>query len=140
MKKLLAILFLFFSVNVFAQKIPAKPNPPRLVNDYVGMLTAEQANALESKLVAYNDSTSTQIAVIIVGTLDDYEPVEYAVKLGREWGIGGAKFNNGVIILISTGTDGSKRQAFIATGYGIEGVLPDITCKAIVDNELVPYL
>ncbi|HET9056981.1 MAG TPA: TPM domain-containing protein [Chitinophagaceae bacterium] len=141
MKKIIFICWLVCSSLVMvAQKVPAPPNPPRLVNDFVGLLSQEQVNELERKVVKYDDSTSNQIAVVIVGTLDDYDPVDYAVKLGREWGVGNKDFNNGVIILISTGADGSKRKVFIAPGYGLEGALPDITCKQIVETELIPNL
>ena len=141
MKKLSFILWLIFtSLLVVAQNIPARPNPPKLVNDFVGLLSKDQVDELEKKLVTYDDSTSNQVAVVIVGTLDGYEPVDYAVKLGREWGVGNKDFNNGVIILISTGADGSKQKVFIAPGYGLEGALPDITCKQIVDAELIPNL
>ena len=141
MKKLFFLIpFVFLFGCLLAQQVPPKPNPPRLVNDLVGLLTPDQQQALESKLVAYDDSTSNQIAIVIVPTLNDYDPVDYAVKLGREWGVGGQQFNNGIIILISTGQDGSQRKVFIATGYGLEGAVPDITAKAIVDNELIPYL
>ena len=141
MKKLLLLIsFTFFVAGLFAQQIPPKPNPPRLVNDLVGLLTPDQRDSLERKLVAYDDSTSSQVAIVIVPTLNDFDPVDYAVKLGREWGIGGKEFNNGVIILISTGADGSQRKVFIATGYGLEGAIPDITAKQIVDNDLIPYL
>ena len=141
MKKFLFLItFAFSVVLLFAQQIPPKPSPPRLVNDLVGLLTPDQQEALERKLVAFDDSTSNQIAIVIVPTLNDYDPVDYAVKLGREWGVGGQQFNNGVIILISTGADGSQRKAFIATGYGLEGAIPDILAKQIVDNELIPYL
>jgi uncharacterized protein len=141
MKKILILIpLLFLSASLLAQQVPPRPNPPRLVNDLVGLLTPDQRQALENKVVAYDDSTSTQIAIVIVGTLNDYDPVDYAVKLGREWGIGGKQFNNGVIILISTGADGTQRKVFIATGYGLEGAIPDVTAKEIVDNDLVPYL
>jgi len=141
MKKILFLISFVFSVAVlFSQEFPKKPNPPRLVNDFTDLLTPDQRQALESKLVAYDDSTSNQIAIVIVPTLNDYEPVDYAVKLGREWGVGGQQFNNGIIILISTGADGSQKKAFIATGYGLEGAVPDILAKQIVDNELIPYL
>jgi len=137
MKKILLLISLTFLVGgLFAQNIPARPNPPRLVNDYANLLTIDQRDSLERKLVAYDDSTSNQIAIVIVSSLNDYEPVDYAVKLGREWGVGGKQFNNGIIVLISTG----DRKTFIATGYGLEGAVPDVTAKAIIDNELVPYL
>lgn len=122
------------TLSVNAQKVPTPPDPPRLVNDYANMLTPAQINALEQKLVAYNDTTSTQIVIAIVKTVGDYAMVDYALKLGREWGVGGKKFNNGVVILIAK----DDRKAFIATGYGMEGPLPDATCKQIVDHDIIP--
>ncbi|MBI5856061.1 MAG: TPM domain-containing protein [Sphingobacteriales bacterium] len=141
MKKLLLIFSLFFSVCVSAQVekvIPARPSPAKLVNDFAGLLTAYQVADLERKLVAYDDSTSNQVAIVIVKSLEGYEANEYAVALGRKWGVGNKDFNNGVIVLISTGGGEGQRDAYIATGYGLEGAIPDITAKAIVDNELIP--
>jgi uncharacterized protein len=141
MKYLLTILLMLASVMLYAQKIPARPSPPKLVNDYVNLLTHDQAADLERRLVAYDDSTSIQIAIVIVATLDDYEPVDYAVKLGRDWGVGNKKTNNGVVILISTEPERpEKRKVFIAPGYGLEGAIPDITAKQIVENEIIPQL
>ncbi len=136
MKHFLFILILLVSIAGAAQKIPPKPNPPRLVNDYVNMLQPDQKEHLEQKLVDYDDSTSIQIAVVIVPTLDDYDPVDYATKLGREWGVGNKKTNNGVVLLIST--EAGRRKVFIAPGYGLEGALPDAICKEIVDKEIIP--
>jgi uncharacterized protein len=136
MKHFFLILALLVSIAGVAQKIPPKPNPPRLVNDYVNMLQPDQKEHLEQKLVDYDDSTSIQIAVVIVPTLDDYDPVDYATKLGREWGVGNKKTNNGVVLLIST--EEGKKKVFIAPGYGLEGALPDAICKEIVDKEIIP--
>lgn len=130
----LSILFLLFAVAGISQKIPARPNPPRLVNDFTNTLTPDQIHALEQKLVDYDDSTSNQIAIVIIPTTEDYDPVDYATKLGREWGIGNAKTNNGVLVLVAK----DDRKIFIAPGYGLEGALPDITCKSIIDNEIKP--
>lgn len=139
MKRLRHLLFLFGTTVWLAsagQKLPPAPNPPKLVNDFVGLLTSEQRQHLESKLVAYDDSTSVQIALVIVNTLQDYEPYEYATKLGRAWGVGNKKTNNGVVLLVST--EPGKRKVFIAPGYGLEGALPDATCKMIVEREIIP--
>jgi uncharacterized protein len=137
MKQFLAIFFLLASSLAVGQKVPPKPNPPRLVNDFVGnVLEPDQIRHLEQKLVAYDDSTSIQIAVVIVPTLQDYEPIDYATTLGREWGVGNKKTNNGVIVLMSM--EEGKRKVFIAPGYGMEGALPDITCRHIVENEMIP--
>ncbi len=119
---------------VTAQKLPDPPNPPRLVVDYTNTLTADQADFIERKLVAFDDTTSTQIAVVIVATTDGQDVAQYAVDLGRKWGIGGSKFNNGVLLLIAK----NDHRLNIATGYGVEGALPDITSKHIIDEEIVP--
>lgn len=128
--------FFFFSIALFAnaQQIPSRPVPPRLVNDYTNTLTPDQIQTLENRLVAFSDSTTTQIAVVIVKTVGDYDVSEYALKLGREWGVGGKEFNNGVILLISKET----RRLHIATGYGVEGALPDITAKHIIEDVITP--
>lgn len=142
MKKLLFILIGFFSLAASAQVdkvIPAPPSPPKLVNDFTGnFLTPEQAAALERKLVAYDDSTSNQVAVVIVDDLQGYSAADYAVALGRKWGVGNKNFENGIVLLVSTGGGEGNRDVFIATGYGLEGVVTDLVADAIIDNELVP--
>lgn len=143
MKKLALLIAVLFSVCAFAQiekYIPDPQNPPKLVNDFAGLLTPEQIQHLESKLVAYDDSTSNQFVIVTVKDLHDYAAVDYAVALGRKWGVGGKEFNNGVIILISTGGDEGNRDAFIAPGYGLEGAIPDITANTILNAELIPHL
>lgn len=143
MKKLLLIFSLFVSFFASAQVedvIPPKPNPPKLVNDFTNTLQPYQKQQLEDKLKVYDDSTSNQIAIVIVESLKGYEANEYATALGRKWGVGNKDFNNGVVILISTGGGEGGRDAYIAPGYGLEGAIPDITAKSIVDNELIPNL
>lgn len=143
MKKLLVIIGLIFSICAFAQVekyIPNPPNPPRLVNDFANLLTSEQEEHLERKLYTYDDTTSNQIAIVTVEDLHDYAAVDYAVALGRKWGVGGKEFNNGIIILVSTGGGEGNRDAFIATGYGLEGAIPDITANTILETALIPSL
>lgn len=137
MRKLLLPIFLFISLFAAAQiekALPEAPNPPRLVVDYTGTLTADQRDALERKLVAYDDSTSNQVAVVIIATTGDYDIAEFSFALGRKWGIGNKEKNNGVLLLIAK----NDRKVFIAPGYGLEGAIPDITAKKIVDNIIVP--
>lgn len=137
-RSLFAGLFLLFSLFLaqvsFAQNIPAKPNPPRLVNDFANILMPSEVSALEQKLDAYSDSTSTQIVIVTVPTVGDYAMVDYAVKLGREWGVGGKQFNNGIVILVAQ----NDHKVFIATGYGMEGSVPDAICNEIIDNVIIP--
>lgn len=135
MKKLLLILLLVGSfVTGIAQNVIPPPNPPKLVNDYAGVLSKEQVAILEEKLVALDDSTSNQIAVVILKSLDGYEVQEYANKLFRSWGIGNKKTNNGVLILASI----DDRKIWIEVGYGLEGAIPDVTASSIYRNEIVP--
>src|SRR5512139_3593319 len=122
-----------------AQEFPEKPVPPRLVNDFTGLLSAREAGILEGKLVAYNDSTSTQIAIVTVPDLHGYAIADYAQRLGELWGIGQKGLNNGVLILVKPKTsEASRGEVFIAQGYGLEGVIPDLLCAQIVDNEILP--
>jgi uncharacterized protein len=135
----LAVIFCsgLFS-NLSAQNIPERPVPPRLVNDFAGMLTCEETGILESRLVSFNDSTSTQIAIVTVPTLDGYAPSDYAQRLGEKWGIGKKQLNNGLLILVKPKTADSKGEVFIAQGYGLEGAIPDLTCSDVVNNEILP--
>lgn len=134
MKKLaLLLLFSFSSFLVSAQEFPAKPTT--LVNDYTNTLNAGQIQQLEQKLVALDDSTSNQISVVLIKTVGDYDINEYALELGRKWGIGGKGKNNGVILLVAIG----DRKMSIQTGYGLEGALPDVYTKRIIENDIKPF-
>ena len=129
---LFTTLLLLFSAIGFAQTFPAKPN--RLVNDYTQTLSPDQINQLEQKLVAFDDSSSTQIAVVIIKSLEGYDVADYTQRLAESWGVGGAKNNNGVVFLVSLG----DRKVTIRTGYGVEGALPDAIARRIIENEITP--
>lgn len=132
MRKLGIALLLVLSLAVEAQDFPERSS--LLVNDYAQVLTSAETTAMEAKLVAYNDSTSTEIAIVLIKSLGTYEVSDYAIKLAEQWGIGVKGKNNGVIILVAV----EDRKVTIQTGYGMEGVLPDAICKNIVENELKP--
>lgn len=121
-------------LSVHGQDIPSKPNPPRLVNDYAGILLPEQKTHLEQLLVAYDDTSSVQIAIVTIESLNGADIADFAIELGRKWGVGNKKTNNGVVILFSK----NDRKIFIAPGYGLEARLPDYTCKQIIDVEMIP--
>lgn len=132
--QLALLVSLAWLVTPVHAQIPEKPNPPRLVNDLAGMLSGSQQQALEQKLVAYDDSTGTQIAIVTIATLDGAEKAQYAIELGEKWGVGGSKMDNGVVVLVAR----DDRQMFIATGRGVEEYLPDAICKRIVENVMKP--
>jgi len=138
MKKIFLIFSLMLAVCANAQiekVVPPKPNPPRLVNDYTNTLTQEQKDHLENKLVAYDDSTSNQVAVVIISSTNDYPIEDVALNILRTWGVGGQKEkSNGIVLLVAK----EDRKIRIEVGYGLEGAIPDITAKSIIDNEIKP--
>lgn len=139
-KVLLFCLTLCCSVLLWAQ-IPPQPDPPRLVNDYAGVLTSEQVNELEQRLVAFNDSTSNVICIVIVNDLGDYTASEFAYEIGDKWGVRDKNHSNGVVILIKpSSAKGGDGDIYIATGYDLEGVLPDAACKRIIEQQFIPEL
>lgn len=147
MKKLLTLcLFLGFIVaSLLGQdQIPNPPSPPKLyVNlskQFPNFLNPTEANQLEKELENFEKETSNEIVVVIVDNFNGMERSDFAIKLGEKWKVGKEKEDNGIVILIKpTKTDG-KRTSFISTGRGLEGAIPDATCKNIVDKELNPFL
>jgi uncharacterized protein len=137
MKRLVFVLFVLLSISTstFSQKIPDRPNPPRLINDFAHVLTPDQVQSLENKLVAYDDSTSTQIVIVTIPTTGDYDVEQYGLAILRTWGVGNKKTNNGIVILAAI----QDRKIRIETGYGMEGAIPDITANQIIDNNITPY-
>jgi uncharacterized protein len=130
---------LLLALPVWAQTsnpdvIPDRPNPPRLVNDLAGALSADEVQRLERKLRDYNDSTSSQITIVIVKTTEPYPIGDFAFQVGRKWGVGQKGKNNGLVLAWATET----RKVFIATGYGLEGAIPDAIAKRIVSQRIVP--
>lgn len=138
MKRILLFTCLLISFCALSQGInkvvPPRPSPPRLVNDLADVLTPEQEQALESKLVAYDDSTSNQIAVVTMRSTGDYPIEDVALQILRTWGVGNKEKDNGIVILAAI----EDRKIWISTGYGMEGAVPDITAKNIIENDILP--
>jgi uncharacterized protein len=103
------------------------------ITDEAHILSTEEEQNLETTLFQYKEQTSNEIAILIVGSLDGYPIADAAVEVGRAWKVG-TKENNGVLMLI----DYSGHEIFIATGYGLEGALPDIVVHGIVEKDMVP--
>jgi uncharacterized protein len=131
-------LLILWMTSLIGQEIPERPDPPRLVNDFAGVLSSEEVLQLEEKLVAFNDSTSTQIAVVIVKSLNGYDKFEFARQIGEKWGVGQKGKNNGAVVLVKPKYPQEKGEVWIQTGYGLEGAIPDALAKRIVDNEMIP--
>jgi uncharacterized protein len=142
MSRLYIIIVFCLSIQSwFAQKsgqecFPEKRN--NLVYDIAGILTETEKQVLAEELKLFHDSTSNQIAVVIVPDLCGMDKAQFAIELGEYWGVGHQKEDNGIMVVILPKTAQHKGQVFIATGRGLEAVIPDATCKIIVDREMIP--
>ena len=132
---LLAISIFFISFNGYSQfDIPKKPTFQTSVYDYANVLSATEKSQLEEKLIRYSDSTTTQIVVVTVPTINNEDIGILAPKWGHEWGIGQAKQDNGVFILLAQ----QERAIWIAPGYGVEDKLTAGITGEIVRNVIIP--
>ncbi len=138
-QRFLFLTFLFFGVFTiqfcYGQfKIPEKPQFQTSVYDYTGLLSATEKSALEEKLIKYSDTTSTQIVVAIISSTEG-ENINYlGAQWGDKWGIGQAKEDNGILILLAK----DDRRIAINTGDGIEYLLTDALSKRIIENIILP--
>lgn len=135
----LVIVTLLVTLSSKADDFPKRPSPPRLVNDFACIFDQNQVQTLENTLVQFNNQTSTQVAVVTLSDLKGYDAGDYSFQLAEKWGVGQKGKNNGILILIKPKTKDSNGQAFIATGYGVEGAVPDAVARRIVDNEMIPH-
>jgi uncharacterized protein len=133
---IISVILVVFSV---VAQIPERPVPPRLVNDFANLLSDNEKAVLEDSLVQFARATSTQIVVVTIPDLEGYDPGDYAFRLGEKWGVGQKDKDNGIVILVKPKQGNSKGQVFIATGYGLEGILPDaVVNSTVVDYEMIP--
>lgn len=130
---ILASCVISFSPQATAQEFEIPVNDG-FVTDEQGLLTAEQEQSLENDLTQYSTETSNEIAVVILSNLSGSVISDVAVEIGRKWGVGTEK-DNGILMLISYET----RDIWIATGYGLEGAVPDIVAHGIVDRDMAPH-
>ena len=131
-----ALLLCVTALATMAQ-VPERPNPPRLVNDFAGILG--DCQWLEDSLERIAVETSNQICVVTMNDFGGYDKAMMAYSIGQEWGVGKKGNNNGVVILIKPKTEDSKGEAFIAPGYGLEGAITDAISTRIVNQEMIPH-
>jgi|GEM_PF-5413261 len=115
----------------------AKTAVPKLespVNDYANVLKPAEAQQLRSVLLAQEKTTSNQIVILTIKSLDGDAVQDYAVKVFDTWKLGKKGKDNGVLILHVP----ESRDIWITTGYGANGPVPDIICGRIYRNEMVP--
>jgi len=114
--------------------IPDNPGQETSVYDYATLLSTNEANYLEQKLIKYADTTATQIVIATVKTLDGDDISLVATNWAHQWEIGQAKQDNGIFILVAS----EDRKIDISTGYGIEYRITDLMAERILNRIILP--
>lgn len=127
--------FLLIMPASAAKQYPA-PDSRFFVNDFADVIDSAAEEEIYSRAAALQEKTTAQVVVVTVKSLDGEEVADYALGLGREWGVGQKDKDNGVVILLSK----NERQIYIAVGYGLEGALPDSKTGRIIDLYGLDYL
>lgn len=133
------ILTLLVSSSSLMAQVPERPIPPRLVNDLARVLSHTQVNSLEEELVAFDDSTTTQICLVTVSSLKGLDVSTVAYEILSTWGVGDNETNNGVVILVEHDKGMTGGRVAISVGYGLEGVVTDVLSKRIIQYEMIPH-
>ncbi|RRO21894.1 TPM domain-containing protein [Flavobacteriaceae bacterium 14752] len=134
-KTILTSLLLCLSLISFAQKdIPPQPDKQKAVYDSANMLSDSEEKALRQKLETYADTTSTQIVIVTLKSLEGEYIATFATEWAQQWGIGQDNKDNGAIIMVSQ----DDRKITIQNGYGLEEFLTDYNSKTIIDQIIQP--
>jgi uncharacterized protein len=133
MKRLLLIVLLLLGPALPAAALDV-PSPSGYVTDRADMLSAATEQRLERALRSFEESDSTQIAVLTVSSLEGEALEEYSLKVAETWGIGQKEHDNGALLLVAR----DDRKVRIEVGYGLEGRLTDLLAGRIIDNEITP--
>ena len=137
----LLLLFCFFAVaGAKVYKVEDVPmvhlaDRTRYVSNPDGILSASSVATIDSMLLALEESTGIQVLVAVLGDIEGGDCFEFAYRLGKENGVGQKERDNGLVVLLSTG----ERCVQFATGYGLEGVMPDAICKRIQQQYMVEH-
>ncbi len=130
--KLFAAVFLIFTVSTFAQ--PEVPELKMWATDLTNTLSQSELSDLNFRLKSFADTTSNQIIVLMIPSLEGYPIEMLAEELATKNKIGSVKHDNGILLLIAK----NDRQVRIEVGYGLEGVVPDATASSIIRNVITP--
>ena len=134
LKRLLSFLLLGFTLLITAQNIPKKPAVLYPVYDQAGILTAQQKETLNQKLIKFSDSSSTEIEVIIIPTTGGQDVNFLATMYGEQWKIGQKGIDNGVVFLIAT----DDHTMSIQQGRAVEQYLTASVAGQIMDYLVTP--
>jgi uncharacterized protein len=130
-------LFLFtlnFSLLTSLALAQSLPKPTGRISDLAGVIDAATEEALDRQLDQLEQKTTSEIAVATIRSLDGMASTDYANRLFKEWGVGQAKLDNGVLVVIAI----DDRDMAIEVGYGLEGVLPDGLAGQVIREDFTP--
>ena len=132
-------LIAIMAVIVATAQIPPRPKTADdLVYDYAHVIDTTDYKVIRDSLRNLYMYNKTQVVVLTVESLDGMEIEDFCQQVFQEWGIGDKETNNGVLIVIKPKTEASRGQVRIHTGYGAEGALPDLLCKKIETDSMIP--
>ncbi len=132
-------LIALMAVIVATAQIPPRPKTADdLVYDYAHVIDTTDYKVIRDSLRNLYMYNKTQVVVLTVESLDGMEIEDFCQQVFQEWGIGDKETNNGVLIVIKPKTEASRGQVRIHTGYGAEGALPDLLCKKIETDSMIP--
>lgn len=129
---------LFLAAILISSVVSAQPKIPKLTkyaNDFSNTLSSSELDQLNSELKKFDDKTSTQVVLLMIGTLDGYPIEMYTNEVAEKNKIGTKKNDNGILFCVVK----NDRKMRIEVGYGLEGVLPDALASSIIRNEVAPY-
>lgn len=117
-----------------ALAVQAVPALSARVIDQTGTLRAEQLRALEARLQAFEQAKGTQIVVLMVPTTAPEDIVDYAQRVGDAWKIGRKEVGDGLLVVIAK----NDRTLRIATSKTLEGAVPDLAARQVIDRAMTP--
>ncbi len=128
------VLWISSSVWVNAQKLQPLPELNQRVTDLTATLSLHEKNTLEQDLAALEKAKGSQVVVVIIPTTEPEAIEQYSIRLAEAWKIGREGVDDGVILLVAK----DDRKLRIEVGYGLEGAIPDIYAKRIIENIILP--
>ena len=115
-----------------ADQLP--PPPARYFNDYASLVSAADAARLDAELKAFDEQTSNQVVVAVFPELPSPSLEDFTIRAAQSWRAGREKLDNGVVLFVFV----KDRKSRMEVGYGLEGALPDVTAKQILDDVMAP--
>jgi uncharacterized protein len=121
-------------------QVPEKPAQASPIVDLAGIIKNDSlVSELNAQLDSLSKQTQNQIVVVTVNDMGGLDPKEFATELGKSWGVGGNRLNNGFVMVVKPKDENGPGQIGFATGYGLEGALPDVFCKRLQADYMIPH-